>query len=97
MPLYAYCCRGCARQVEVFLPMADRDHGPACHGPMWRVPSAPRLVNAPTGAAVRSQFRLFQEASQELAHADVDTSHLWPEAKARARGLEADGVTATLP
>jgi putative FmdB family regulatory protein len=96
MPLFEYAC-SCGTRIEEYRSIATRDHAPACHGPMQRVLSAPRLVNAPTGAGIRSQFSQFREASEELAHHNVDTSGLWNAARARAKGLEADGVTTYLP
>ncbi len=59
-----------------------------CHeGPMSRVLTAAVQMNPPTGAAVRSQFRQFTEASQELAHAGVDTSSMFRQATTKANAM----------
>lgn len=37
MPLYTYKCAECGKTEDAYRSMADRDHGPECHGPMRKI------------------------------------------------------------
>lgn len=96
MPLYEYRCE-CGRGREDFRSVANRDHAPKCHGDMHRVMSVVRQINAPTGAALRSNYQLFTEASQELDAAGVNTTEIWNHAKSKANAMVAAGEAPPLP
>jgi len=99
MPLYEYGCATCGKQAEAYNSVANRAAGPSCHGRMEKRVSRVVQVNAPTGAALRSDYKLYTEASQELAHAGVSTSDMWNTAKATANAMvaasEAPAITPT--
>lgn len=92
MPLYEYQC-DCGKHAEAYNSVANRQRGPLCHGPMTKRVSRIVQVNAPTGAALRSNYQLFQEASAELPA----TSDLWARAKTKVNAMVAAGEAPSIP
>lgn len=94
MPVYEFRCPNDHR-LEELCTFGIEEMPCRCGERAARIPSRFRIGSAPaTGKEVRKQFRLFQEATQELdyAHvkAEVDlerpipTPRLWGKAKERA-------------
>lgn len=97
MPLYQYQCEQCGQTREVFRQVATRDLAPPCHRRrMQRVFTPVALINPPTGAQLRADFRRFTEASADLADAGVDTTPLIRTARSQAAQATADGVSERL-
>lgn len=110
MPLYSYRCPQCGGCVDALRAVAERDNAPRCaacyvilegHLHMVRVPTAGVQLNPPTGAALRSQFGLYKEATAEIDHAytkvetveerSIQAPNLWGQAKERAQAMVAAG------
>ncbi len=104
MPLFEYRCPN-GRVTERLAPTGAAVITCECGLPARRIPSAAVQLNPPTGAALRRQFGLYQEASQEIDHAytkvetdleqPVAAPPLWNMAKQRAKAILAAGEAPT--
>ncbi len=100
MPLYEGMCLA-GHNSEELLPMGTQAWTCRCGAPVQKRPSRFAQLNPPTGAALRSQFQLYQEASQEMdaAYTKVEAveehpiaaPNLWGIAKTRATAMIAAG------
>lgn len=105
MPIYEGMCLA-GHHSEELLPMGTQAWTCRCGAPVRKAPSRFAQLNPPTGAALRSQFSLYREATAEIDHAytrvetdlerPVQSPDLWNIAKSRAQAMVAAGEAPSL-